>query len=158
MRRVRAKSNEHDCLDQRVRSFQDPSTTKMQSANRESEIKMDENKHGSDIICPMYPSTDELEHHARTSNDPRPLIICEYAHAMGNKAGNLKEYWEIIEYWHGLQGGFVWEWKDHGLKRKISQKENGAMVATSTNHDTTSTLSVTVFAGQMEDHTTLLSN
>lgn len=84
--------------------------------------KWDENKHGSDIICPMYPSTDELEHHARTSNDPRPLIICEYAHAMGNSCGNLKEYWEIIEHWHGLQGGFVWEWKDHGLKKKNQSK------------------------------------
>ena len=84
--------------------------------------KWDENKHGSDIICPMYPSIDELEQHARTSNDPRPLIICEYAHAMGNSCGNLKEYWETIERWHGLQGGFVWEWKDHGLKKKNQSK------------------------------------
>ncbi|MEC8645280.1 MAG: glycoside hydrolase family 2 TIM barrel-domain containing protein [Pseudomonadota bacterium] len=84
--------------------------------------KWDENKHGSDIICPMYPSIDELEQHARTSIDPRPLIICEYAHAMGNSCGNLKEYWETIERWHGLQGGFIWEWKDHGLKKKNQSK------------------------------------
>ena len=120
--------------------------------------KWDENKHGSDIICPMYPSIDELEQHARTSNDPRPLIICEYAHAMGNSCGNLKEYWETIERWHGLQGGFVWEWKDHGLKKKNQSKENGVMVATSANQDTTSTLFVTVFVGQMEGRITLLSN
>ena len=84
--------------------------------------KWNENKHGSDIICPMYPSIDELEQHARTSSDPRPLVICEYAHAMGNSCGNLKEYWETIERWHGLQGGFVWEWKDHGLKKKNQSK------------------------------------
>ena len=83
--------------------------------------KWDENKHGSDIICPMYPSVSELEKHARTSKDPRPLIICEYAHAMGNSCGNLKEYWETIERWYGLQGGFVWEWKDHGLRKKNQQ-------------------------------------
>ncbi len=80
--------------------------------------KWEENRHGSDIICPMYPSISELERHAKTSNDSRPLIICEYAHAMGNSCGNLKEYWDTIERWHGLQGGFVWEWKDHGLRKK----------------------------------------
>ena len=50
------------------------------------------------------------------------LIICEYAHAMGNSCGNLKEYWDTIERWHGLQGGFVWEWKDHGLRKKSAAR------------------------------------
>ena len=75
-----------------------------------------ENRHGSDLVCPMYPSVEDIIRHARESDDPRPLIMCEYAHAMGNSCGNLKEYWEAIETWHGLQGGFIWEWKDHGIR------------------------------------------
>lgn len=75
----------------------------------------DENQHGTDLVCPMYPSVDEIIRHARNSEDPRPLIMCEFAHAMGNSCGNLKEYWDAVQTWHGLQGGFIWEWKDHGL-------------------------------------------
>ncbi|MEX2326627.1 MAG: glycoside hydrolase family 2 TIM barrel-domain containing protein, partial [Pseudomonadales bacterium] len=77
--------------------------------------RWEENPHGTDIICPMYPSVEDIENHARTSTDPRPLIMCEYAHAMGNSCGNLKEYWDAIENHHGLQGGFIWEWLDQGL-------------------------------------------
>ncbi len=76
----------------------------------------DENQHGTDLVCPMYPSVSDIIKHAKESDDPRPLIMCEYAHAMGNSCGNLKEYWDAIETWHGLQGGFIWEWKDHGIR------------------------------------------
>lgn len=79
-------------------------------------VMWDDNAHGTDVVCPMYPSVDDIIAHARDSSDPRPLIMCEYAHAMGNSCGNLKEYWEAIETWHGLQGGFIWEWIDHGLR------------------------------------------
>ena len=75
----------------------------------------DENLHGSDLVCPMYPSVDDIVSHAVNSSDPRPLVMCEYAHAMGNSCGNLKEYWDAIERYKGLQGGFIWEWLDHGL-------------------------------------------
>jgi len=74
------------------------------------------NPHGTDIVCPMYPAVDDIIAHAVSSKDPRPLIMCEYAHAMGNSCGNLKEYWDAIERYRGLQGGFIWEWLDHGLK------------------------------------------
>lgn len=80
----------------------------------------EENLHGSDVICPMYPSVQDIIEHAQTSRDPRPLIMCEYAHAMGNSAGNLKEYWQAIEGNHGLQGGFIWEWLDHGIKSEAN--------------------------------------
>jgi len=69
----------------------------------------------TDLICPMYPSVADIVKHAKESSDPRPLIMCEYAHAMGNSCGNLKEYWEAIEGHHGLQGGFIWEMLDHGI-------------------------------------------
>ena len=47
----------------------------------------------------------------------RPLILCEYSHAMGNSNGSLSDYWDAIESTHGLQGGFIWEWLEHGLRR-----------------------------------------
>ena len=45
--------------------------------------------------------------------------MCEYAHAMGNSVGTLAEYWDAIEATHGLQGGFIWEWRDHGLDQRL---------------------------------------
>jgi beta-galactosidase len=76
----------------------------------------------TDLVCPMYPSIDRIVDYALDEQNPRPLIMCEYAHAMGNSVGNLKEYWEAIEHYHGLQGGFIWDWVDQGL-RKVD--ENG---------------------------------
>ena len=71
----------------------------------------------SDIVCPMYPSIDRLVDYARDPRADRPLIMCEYAHAMGNSVGNLKEYWDAIEAYPGLQGGFIWDWVDQGLMK-----------------------------------------
>jgi beta-galactosidase len=70
----------------------------------------------TDLVCPMYPSIADLVKWATTTKDWRPLIMCEYAHAMGNSCGNLQEYWEAIESHHGLQGGFIWELLDHGIR------------------------------------------
>ena len=50
----------------------------------------------------------------------KPLILCEYAHAMGNGPGGLKEYWEAFYKYKALQGGFVWEWMDHGIRKKTA--------------------------------------
>ena len=69
----------------------------------------------TDLVCPMYPSIAEITAHARESKDPRPLIMCEYTHAMGNSVGSLGDYWAAIESHHGLQGGFIWELLDHGI-------------------------------------------
>lgn len=69
----------------------------------------------TDLVCPMYPSIDRIVEWATTTTDHRPLIMCEYAHAMGNSCGNLADYWAAIESHHGLQGGFVWEMLDHGI-------------------------------------------
>ncbi len=70
----------------------------------------------TDIIAPMYPSVDEIIAYAQ-EDDPRPIIMCEYAHSMGNATGNLKEYWEAIEKYPRLQGGFIWDWVDQGFQR-----------------------------------------
>ncbi len=69
----------------------------------------------TDIVCPMYPEIDAIVAWAEAGVGERPLIMCEYSHAMGNSNGSLVDYWEAIESHHGLQGGFIWEWKDHGL-------------------------------------------
>ena len=71
----------------------------------------------TDYIAPMYESVEKCVDWVRNQDDPRPLILCEYSHAMGNSNGGLREYFEIFERYHGLQGGFVWEWIDHGIKQ-----------------------------------------
>jgi beta-galactosidase len=72
----------------------------------------------SDVVAPMYPEIDEIVRWAKTSGDDRPLIMCEYSHAMGNSNGSLADYWEAIEATPGLQGGFIWDWIDQGLRRE----------------------------------------
>lgn len=71
----------------------------------------------TDIVCPMYPSIDAIEVYAK-KNPSRPLIMCEYAHAMGNSVGNLQDYWKVIEAHDALQGGFIWDWVDQGIHAK----------------------------------------
>lgn len=68
----------------------------------------------SDIFCPMYLSYGKCEKYA-TSNPDRPLIQCEYAHAMGNSMGGLKEYWDLIRKHPHYQGGFIWDFADQAL-------------------------------------------
>ena len=68
----------------------------------------------TDVIVPMYPSINAIKEYAKSPKADRPLIMCEYSHAMGNSNGTLAEYWEVIESTRGLQGGFIWEMWDHG--------------------------------------------
>lgn len=74
----------------------------------------------TDIVCPMYPSVGALERLSCASKADRPIILCEYSHAMNNSNGNLHLYWE--KFWNKghlrLQGGFVWDMIDQGLRKK----------------------------------------
>jgi beta-galactosidase len=72
----------------------------------------------TDIYCPMYERIPEIVEYAETYDD-RPLIMCEYSHAMGNSNGNLKEYWDVIYSHERLQGGFIWDWVDQGLRQPV---------------------------------------
>ena len=56
-------------------------------------------------------------------SNPKPLIQCEYAHSMGNSTGNLQDYWDVIEKYPGLQGGFIWDWIDQALKKEVPGKK-----------------------------------
>ncbi|WP_299534515.1 glycoside hydrolase family 2 TIM barrel-domain containing protein [Ulvibacterium sp.] len=76
----------------------------------------------TDIQAPMYMRITDMISYAE-SDPGRPLIQCEYAHAMGNSLGNLKEYWDVIEKYDVLQGGFIWDWVDQGLLTKTKSGE-----------------------------------
>lgn len=65
----------------------------------------------SDIYCPMYARIWRLHQHVN-QRDARPMILCEYAHAMGNSVGNFQDYWDLIYKYDQLQGGFIWDWVD----------------------------------------------
>ncbi len=69
-----------------------------------------------DMVSCMYPTLDWLADEAANKADSRPFFMCEYAHAMGNGPGNLKEYWDLIYASKRLIGGCVWEWADHGIR------------------------------------------
>ena len=73
----------------------------------------------ADIDSCMYPSVGWLAR-AGASDSPKPFIMCEYAHAMGNAVGNLKEYWDVIEAHERLIGGCIWDWVDQGLRKKTA--------------------------------------
>jgi beta-galactosidase len=70
-----------------------------------------------DILGPMYPSVQKIIDMAQVPGETRPVIMCEYAHAMGNSNGNLVEYWQAVDDYPRLQGGFIWDWVDQGLRR-----------------------------------------
>jgi len=76
-----------------------------------------------DIYSLMYGSIDWLKKYAERY-DNRPYILCEYAHAMGNSVGNLQDYWDVIEKYRVLQGGFIWDWVDQGITKKNDEGEN----------------------------------
>ena len=69
----------------------------------------------TEVFCPMYYEPNKCEEYCQGSN-PRPLIQCEYAHAMGNSGGNFKEYWELIRKYPNYQGGFIWDFIDQGVR------------------------------------------
>jgi len=68
----------------------------------------------TDIIVPQYPSPKDFENIGKSKTD-RPFIPSEYAHAMGNSTGNFQDYWDIIEQYDNLQGGFIWDWVDQSI-------------------------------------------
>lgn len=76
--------------------------------------------HYSDIWCPMYTRVAEMEGLGKDPHlgrvDGRPVILCEYAHAMGNSLGGFADYWDVIRRYPNLQGGFIWDFVDQALR------------------------------------------
>ena len=71
----------------------------------------------ADMFSYMYPTLAELKKYAQAEGESftKPVILCEYGHAMGNGPGALEEYQEVFRSHRRLQGGFIWEWANHGL-------------------------------------------
>ena len=82
-----------------------------------------ENREGPDVVSIMYPEISKLIEEGN-KDDKRPYFLCEYAHAMGNASGNLKEYWDTFYEYPRLMGGCVWEWVDHS---QLTVDEDGVM-------------------------------
>lgn len=80
----------------------------------------------TDIYCPMYASVKGIINYAKNeaqkAEGKRPLIQCEYAHAMGNSTGNFTLYWNAIREFKHLQGGFIWDWVDQGLAMRVPEQ------------------------------------
>ncbi len=78
----------------------------------------------SDIQCPMYRSAAQVEEYV-SEPQPRPIILIEYAHAMGNSNGNMKEFWDVFHAYDQAQGGFIWDWMDQGIRLPIAGSADG---------------------------------
>jgi beta-galactosidase len=70
-----------------------------------------------DVVSVMYPTLEKLDQLAQIPGETRPIVMCEYAHAMGNSCGNLREYWEAVEKYARFQSGFIWDWADQGIRQ-----------------------------------------
>ncbi len=73
----------------------------------------------TDVICPMYARISQIAALAKDFEDKRPIVLCEYAHSMGNSTGNVHKYWETFQKLEKCQGGFVWDWADQALPKLI---------------------------------------
>ncbi len=80
--------------------------------------------YNTDIYCPMYLDHEACENYVK-SNPSRPLIQCEYAHAMGNSLGGLKEYMDLVRKYPSYQGGFIWDFVDQALYKPIDAEKYG---------------------------------
>ena len=79
----------------------------------------------TDIRDSMYAPAARIRNNYLRQDDPRPFIICEYMHAMGNSSGGAKEYWDLFYEDNAAQGGFVWDWMDQGIRTPVPEKYSG---------------------------------
>ncbi|OAV69540.1 Beta-galactosidase [Bacteroidales bacterium Barb6] len=92
---------------------------KAEDPSRAVQYEQAEKNDFTDIYCPMYLNYKGCEEYAR-SNPAKPLILCEYAHAMGNSQGGFKEYWDLVRQYPAFQGGFIWDFVDQSLHSKTA--------------------------------------
>jgi beta-galactosidase len=96
---------------------------KERDPSRPVQYEMADLRRHTDLFAPMYMRIPLLEAYGAERRD-RPLVLCEFAHAMGNSVGNLKDYWDVIESHEQLQGGFIWDWVDQGLRKTSAKGES----------------------------------
>lgn len=88
---------------------------KQQDQSRPVQYEASYSGEATDIFCPMYFDHRGCERYAANPDSKKPLIQCEYSHAMGNSGGGFKEYWDLVRKYPKYQGGFIWDWADQGL-------------------------------------------
>ena len=89
---------------------------KKEDPSRPCQYEQARQKDHTDVFCPMYYGYSAMEKYGQRTDATKPLIQCEYAHAMGNSEGGFKEYWNIIRKYPNLQGGFVWDFVDQSCR------------------------------------------
>lgn len=103
------------------RNFQDMyDSIKQIDDSRPIHYEADHEAQTADLYSQMYPFVDDIISFGKEANFTKPLVLCEFVHAMGNGPGNIKEYVDAFYEYPRLQGGWVWEWANHGLKKKDS--------------------------------------
>jgi beta-galactosidase len=96
----------------------DPTSPEYKNGGRGGNLGNPTDRPYVDVVSRMYPQASELANLAKQDQSGRPIVLCEYAHAMGNSTGNLKEYWDLIRSERRLIGGFIWDWIDQGVLKK----------------------------------------
>ena len=91
---------------------------KAEDPSRACQYEQARQKDHTDIFCPMYYGYEGMEKYGQRTDATKPLIQCEYAHAMGNSQGGFKEYWDLIRKYPNLQGGFIWDFVDQSCRWK----------------------------------------
>lgn len=112
--------NFYACYDW-IKSYDDTRPVQYERALLYDEQKSERN---TDIYCPMYQTPESIESYLKHAD--KPLIQCEYAHAMGNSMGNFKEYWDLVRKYPSNQGGFIWDFVDQALVKKVNAEKGGA--------------------------------
>ncbi len=95
---------------------------KQRDLSRPVQYERAESGRNTDIYCPMYAPIHETVKYVE-QHPSKPLIQCEYSHAMGNSNGNIVDYWDVINKYDQLQGGFIWDWVDQGIARYTEDGE-----------------------------------
>ena len=98
---------------------------KAEDPSRAVQYERAEIKGKTDIYCPMYAGYNWCENYSKNPQHQKPLILCEYAHAMGNSQGGFKEYWDLVRKYPKFQGGFIWDFVDQSCRRI---GKNGKMI------------------------------
>ncbi|MGP1477208.1 MAG: glycoside hydrolase family 2 TIM barrel-domain containing protein [Phocaeicola sp.] len=91
---------------------------KKEDPSRACQYEQAREKDHTDVFCPMYYNYERTEAYGKATDKKKPLIQCEYAHAMGNSEGGFKEYWDLFRKYDNLQGGFIWDFVDQSCRWK----------------------------------------
>lgn len=120
---------------------------KMEDKSRPVQYEAAYGGEATDIFCPMYFRHIDCERYAANADNRKPLIQCEYSHAMGNSGGGIKEYWDLVRKYPKYQGGFIWDWADQGLRTPLNPPSGGKLSG-----NIAETSAVVLYGGDYNDY------